>query len=140
MADTDNTETEEDLEESKAPLLEHLIELRRRLVYSFASVIILFFACYYFAPDIYNFLVHPLADAMDGLGGNRRLIFTAAPPGQGGHGHCNLQPFKFWSDRLAERGVVFNPQDTAWVKRAWERILGEHLPWLYHNIALFERK
>jgi SAM-dependent methyltransferase len=70
----------------------------------------------------------------------RRLIFTAAPPGQGGHGHCNLQPFKFWADRLRSRGVVFNPHDTVRVKIAWERILGEHLPWLFHNIAMFERR
>lgn len=76
MAETD-TPTEEDLEESKAPLLDHLIELRRRLTYSLVSVLVLFFVCYYFAPSIYDFLVHPLADAMEGLGGNRRLIFTA---------------------------------------------------------------
>jgi len=76
VAETD-TPTEEDLEESKAPLLDHLIELRRRLTYSLVSVLVLFFVCYYFAPSIYDFLVHPLADAMEGLGGNRRLIFTA---------------------------------------------------------------
>jgi len=68
---------EEELEESKAPLLEHLVELRRRLVLSFVSVIVLFFICYYFAPDIYDFLVRPLADVMHQMGGNRRLIFTA---------------------------------------------------------------
>ena len=31
------------IEESKAPLLEHLIELRQRMIYAFASVIVLFF-------------------------------------------------------------------------------------------------
>ena len=67
------------------------------------------------------------------------LIFTAAPPGQGGHGHCNLQPFEFWADRLLARGLAFDPQDTAKIKAAWERILGEHLPWLWRNISLFRR-
>jgi SAM-dependent methyltransferase len=67
------------------------------------------------------------------------LIFTAAPPGQGGHGHCNLQPFEFWAARLGSRGVVFDPQSTERVKGAWERILGENLPWLSRNIAVFER-
>ncbi len=62
---------------SKAPLLEHLVELRTRLGYSLASVLVLFFVCYYFAPAIYDFLVQPLADVLAGMGGNRRLIFTA---------------------------------------------------------------
>ena len=74
MANTDN---EDNIEESKAPLLEHLIELRQRMIYSFASVIVLFFVSYYFAPTLYDFLVRPLADVLEGMGGNRRLIFTA---------------------------------------------------------------
>jgi sec-independent protein translocase protein TatC len=68
---------EKQVEDIKAPLLEHLIELRQRLIYAFASVIILFFMCYYFAPTLYDFLVRPLADAFEGTDGNRRLIFTA---------------------------------------------------------------
>ncbi len=77
MEDDAGTAEEEDLEEGKAPLMEHLVELRRRLIYSFASIIVLFFISYYFAADIYAFLVQPLADILDGMGGNRRLIFTA---------------------------------------------------------------
>ena len=65
------------VDETKAPLLDHLIELRRRLVHSFVSIIVLFFVCYYFATDIYDFLVSPLADVLAGEGGNRRLIYTA---------------------------------------------------------------
>ena len=65
------------VDETKAPLLDHLIELRRRLVYSFVSIIVLFFFCFYFAADIYAFLVSPLADVLAQEGGNRRLIFTA---------------------------------------------------------------
>ena len=68
---------EDKVEDSKAPLLEHLIELRQRLIYAFASVIILFFVCYYFAPDLYDFLVRPLANTFESRGGNRRMIFTA---------------------------------------------------------------
>ena len=68
---------ESNIEESKAPLLEHLVELRQRLIYSAVSVVILFFISYYFAPTLYDFLVRPLADALEGMGGNRRLIFTA---------------------------------------------------------------
>src|SRR3546814_11551633 len=56
------------------PLLDHLIELRNRLMYSVAALFVAFLVCYYFAEDIYGFLVQPLADAMQGEG--RRLIYT----------------------------------------------------------------
>jgi sec-independent protein translocase protein TatC len=59
------------------PLLDHLIELRRRLIYSVVAILLLFFICYYFSPSIYNFLVAPLADVLEQMGGQRRLIFTA---------------------------------------------------------------
>ena len=42
---------EKKVDDSKAPLLEHLIELRRRLIYSFVSVIILFFFVLLFCSD-----------------------------------------------------------------------------------------
>ena len=77
MADSTPDIEEEAIEESKAPLLEHLIELRTRLMRSAVAVMVLFFICYYFAPQLYDFLVRPLADVMHDLGGNRRLIFTA---------------------------------------------------------------
>ena len=38
---------------------------------------VLFFVCYYFAPELYDFLVAPLADVLEEMGGQRRLIFTA---------------------------------------------------------------
>lgn len=70
-------ENQDNMEDSKMPLLEHLIELRSRLLRSFVAIIVLFFICYYFAPTLYDFLVRPLADVMEDLGGERRLIFTA---------------------------------------------------------------
>jgi len=59
------------------PLLDHLIELRTRLMWSGIAILVLFFACYYFAENIYGFLVQPLSDIMDETGRDRRLIFTA---------------------------------------------------------------
>jgi sec-independent protein translocase protein TatC len=61
----------------KMPLLEHLVELRTRLVKSFVAIIFLFFVCYFFAENIYGFLVQPLADVMAEEGRQRRLIYTA---------------------------------------------------------------
>jgi sec-independent protein translocase protein TatC len=71
MAEDSNTD------ERAMPLLDHLIELRSRLLHSVIAIMVLFFICYYFAPDIYKFLVAPLADVMEDMGGQRRLIFTA---------------------------------------------------------------
>ncbi len=71
MAEDSNTD------ERAMPLLDHLIELRSRLLHSLIAILVLFFVCYYFAPDIYNFLVSPLADVLEQMGGQRRLIFTA---------------------------------------------------------------
>ena len=68
-------EEEGDAESYKMPLLEHLIELRRRLLYSIIALVVAFIACYFVAEDIYNFLVRPLADLMAGQEG-RRLIYT----------------------------------------------------------------
>jgi sec-independent protein translocase protein TatC len=66
----------QNLEESKQPLLQHLIELRRRLIKSLLVISILFVISYIFANTIYNFLVQPYASAVEGEEG-RRLIFTA---------------------------------------------------------------
>ncbi len=65
------------IENSKMPLLEHLIELRTRLLWSVAAIVVLFFICFYFAADLYGFLVQPLADVFEETGRDRRLIFTA---------------------------------------------------------------
>lgn len=60
----------------KMPLVEHLAELRNRLFYSVLALFIGFFACFYFASEIFNFLVAPLADLWADQP-ERRLIFTA---------------------------------------------------------------
>ena len=74
-----NAPTPEDealLERSKAPLLDHLIELRARIIRSLIAFFIAFIVCYLFKERIYAFLAQPLADALAGQP-NRHLIFTA---------------------------------------------------------------
>ena len=75
---TPSAEEEAELESSKAPLLEHLVELRSRLVKSLIAFMVAFIICFFFAKSIYGFLVQPLADAFarDGQPG-RHMIFTA---------------------------------------------------------------
>lgn len=70
--------TEEDeFDNSRMPLIDHLIELRRRLIYCLVALIVLFLICYWFAPQIYQFLLQPLADVLHQKGGERRMIYTA---------------------------------------------------------------
>jgi len=63
--------------EKKASFIEHLIELRSRLVRSIIYLFIFFIICYFFSENIYGFLVQPYADAVEGDENNRRLIYTA---------------------------------------------------------------
>ncbi len=67
--------SDDDLEPGKMPLLDHLIELRRRLIYSFLAFLVMFAPAWYFAKPIYNFLAQPLYNAM-GSGPGHHLIYT----------------------------------------------------------------
>jgi len=69
------SDREAELEEGKMPLLDHLIELRRRLLYSALALLVMLGPCWYFSKNIYNFLAQPLADALSKETG-RHLIFT----------------------------------------------------------------
>ena len=69
-------EDEAALEATKAPLLDHLLELRRRLAWALVSFAICFGICFYFAAAIFAFLTEPLHHALAGHG-NDHLIYTA---------------------------------------------------------------
>jgi len=63
-----------DSEPSPMPLIAHLIELRKRLIYSIVTFVIASLICYHFSRDIYAFLVKPLATVLQGE--DRKLIYT----------------------------------------------------------------
>jgi len=67
--------SDDDIDASRAPLLDHLLELRKRLVYALIGFTLAFVASYTVADDIYAFLVRPLARLLAGQEG-RRLIYT----------------------------------------------------------------
>ncbi|MBR0551149.1 twin-arginine translocase subunit TatC [Stakelama marina] len=68
MSDDDN---DHEIDNSQAPLLDHLIELRSRLLWSVGALLLAFIGCYFFAENIFAFLVQPLVHA-----GQQKIIFT----------------------------------------------------------------
>tara|TARA_R110001599_G_scaffold123315_2_gene295652 strand:- start:147 stop:923 length:777 start_codon:yes stop_codon:yes gene_type:complete len=69
-----NDQSKPDLDESKAPLIEHLIELRQRLLWSVAALTVAFLISIFFADEIFGILVRPLTDAFPA--GEGKLIYT----------------------------------------------------------------
>ena len=66
--------TDADIVATRAPLMEHLIELRARLIKALAAFLVMFLVFFYFAKDIYNVLVIPYQIA---AGPDAKLIYTA---------------------------------------------------------------
>ncbi|WP_025898674.1 twin-arginine translocase subunit TatC [Sneathiella glossodoripedis] len=69
-------QADNEIDDSKAPLMEHIIEFRNRLVYSVITLLVTFIFCYIISQELFSFLVRPLVEALgDDLEG-RRMIFT----------------------------------------------------------------
>lgn len=64
----------QDIDETQAPLLDHLVELRTRLIRAIVALLIAFGICLYFASDILGFLIRPLTEAFPP--GQGKLIYT----------------------------------------------------------------
>ena len=74
MADLKN----DPINDTPMPLLAHLVELRRRLIWSLVAFFLAFLVCYHFSSQIYSFLARPLADILASRpGADRHLIYTA---------------------------------------------------------------
>ena len=86
--------SEEEIKNTEAPLIEHLIELRMRLVKSLIGIAIAFVVCFYFAQDIFNLLLYPYEQAV-GENTDIQLIYTAP------------QEFFFTQLKLALFGALF---------------------------------
>jgi sec-independent protein translocase protein TatC len=65
----------DEIEASKAPLLDHLVELRSRLIKAVAAFAVMFALCFVFAKDIYNVLVWPFVWVAGPE--NTKFIYTA---------------------------------------------------------------
>ena len=62
---------DQEIDASRAPLLDHLIELRRRLLYCIVAIALTFGLAWYFSDQIFGFLLHPLKAA-----GQSKVIYT----------------------------------------------------------------
>ena len=104
---------DDEVEKSSAPLIEHLMELRTRLMWSIGGFFIAFLVCFFFAKHLFNLLVVPFkwAVAWAGLNANKvELIYTAP------------QEFFFTQIKLAMFGglVIASDHDSA---KAYAKIL-----------------
>lgn len=70
------TEPEDEVDASRAPLIEHLIELRERLVRALIGFGLAAIFCYFFAEEIYDLLTAPLRERMLARGQEPKLIYT----------------------------------------------------------------
>ena len=85
---------QKDIDATKAPLMEHLIELRRRLIWSLGAIAIAFAVCFYFSRPLYNLLLWPYRLAA-GVDTPIEMIYTAP------------QEFFFTEMKLALFGAIF---------------------------------
>ena len=65
----------DDIEASRAPLIDHLIELRQRLIRALIAFVAMFFACFWIAIPIYNILVWPYVQAV-GDPAKAQMVYT----------------------------------------------------------------
>jgi sec-independent protein translocase protein TatC len=71
---------DDEVENSSAPLIEHLIELRKRLMWSIGAFFLAFIVCFAYAQPLFNLLVQPFKTAVGWAGIDHReveLIYTA---------------------------------------------------------------
>jgi sec-independent protein translocase protein TatC len=86
--------SQDDINASTAPLIEHLIELRTRLMWSVAAIFVAFLVCFFFANQIYDILLYPYKQA---VGGDTRIEMIYTAP----------QEFFFTQLKLSLFGAIF---------------------------------
>lgn len=70
---------EDDVAASAAPLIDHLTELRERLIVSIATVAVAFVGCFFFSEQIFNFLIVPFVEAVGRASAGKEPTLYFAP-------------------------------------------------------------
>ena len=117
------------VDENEQPFLDHLIELRARILRSFFMIVALFVPIYYFANDLYGFVAAPLMNALPE--GSSMIATQVATP--------FITPFKLAIYAAIFLGVPF------WLHQLWSFIapgLYRHekkfaVPLLFSSVILF---
>jgi SAM-dependent methyltransferase len=92
--------------------------------------------CFEVAEHLPAELGQPLVDVLCGLA--RQIVFSAAPPGQGGVGHINEQPPDYWHTRFAARNFHHDPSISQALRDSFADS-GVEAPWLLTNPAVYIR-
>jgi sec-independent protein translocase protein TatC len=71
--------TKDEIDDSAAPLVEHLAELRNRLIWAVAAFLVAMILCFVVAEPILNFLLRPIEEAMRALGNPNPVMQYTAP-------------------------------------------------------------
>ena len=82
-------------------------------------------------PDLADALVVYLASTSD------VIVFTAAQPGQGGHGHVNEQPLTYWDAKFRAHGLVIDQSATARIAQHLREL--EAFPYLSDNLLVLRQ-
>ncbi len=69
----------------------------------------------------------------------RYLLFTAAPPGQGGNGHINCQPPGYWKQKFGDRGLGYRKNPVKRLRVAWGKVLKAQHRHLARNVQIWEK-
>ena len=72
-APPDGAEPDE-VEASRAPLMSHLVELRRRLIWMIAALVLGFGVCFAFSYSLYNLLTLPFVEAVERVQGEEPIL------------------------------------------------------------------
>lgn len=64
------------------------------------------------------------------------IIFSAAVPGQGGHGHINCQPKEYWEHKFGKLNFVLDRDTTGYFIEEMRK--GYHMGWLTNNVQIFK--
>ena len=64
------------------------------------------------------------------------IIFSAAVPGQGGHGHINCQPKEYWEHKFGKLNFVLDRELTSYFIEEMRK--GYHMGWLTNNVQIFK--
>ncbi|MEE2691958.1 MAG: twin-arginine translocase subunit TatC [Pseudomonadota bacterium] len=79
VAAPDLIDEEEELKASSAPLLDHLVELRQRLIICIAAIAVAFGICFVFSKQIFDFLIIPFVEAVGKVSQGRDPTLYFAP-------------------------------------------------------------